>query len=320
MFLTRLRRSLGQVASTPRGPTRPSRRRPCLEALEDRTLLTSHVVVPVGAAFDNVTTFNTLANALSGPSLAAGDFVQIEPGAAPGGIFNANLPTLANLTIQGDPAVGAAEIPAFTVNDAVTITVAQVGFTLRNVQVVLQGGGLTFNANGNVINSNLTCNFAGTALTLNAITQGNVLGSTIVAHNGTNSGEVVRVNTTTGANNLISNNTITSTASVTHNLLHYFGPSTITDRVVGNTLIGNTDFFDQALLLIDAFGTNGLTVTDNTFRDPDSNQVAIAVGVGNQNLTLARNTITLTGAIGGTTGINVVGGGSNPTSVIIANN
>src|SRR5207248_6248541 len=75
----------------------------------------------------------------------------------------------------------------------------------------------------------------------------------------------------------------------------------------------------RSLFLADALGVNGLTVQGNTFRDPDSNQVAIGVGVGTQNLALNGNTITLTGA-SGTIGINVVGGGVTPTTVLIANN
>ena len=93
-----------------------------------------------------------------------------------------------------------------------------------------------------------------------------------------------------------SRNTIASTAAVSHCLLRYFGPNTVNDLVIANTFLGNPGFAGQALFLADAIGTDGLTVTDNVFRDADSNQVAIAAGINTQNLTLARNVITLTGA------------------------
>jgi hypothetical protein len=191
--------------------------------------------------------------------------------------------------------------------------------TLQNVQINLQGGGLTFNSNATLARSVVTNNFAGTALTFNATTQSALVSSLIVSNNGAANGDVVRVNTANAANNLISGNTIVSNAVVDQTLLHYFGTNTITDRVVGNTFVGNSGFSARPLFLTDAIGVNGLKVTDNSFRDSDTNQVAIAVGVNTQNLLLARNTITLTGA-SGTIGINVVGGGANPTSVTLSTN
>src|SRR5262249_50668067 len=136
-----------------------------VEALEERTLLNNRFVVPVTITSDNATTFHTLQAALTTAGLAAGDVIQIEPGATPGTTATADLPLLADLTTQGNPAAGTSEIPAFTVTDSVTITAAQAGFTLKNVQVHLDGGGVTFNANGTITGSILTNNFAGTALT-----------------------------------------------------------------------------------------------------------------------------------------------------------
>ncbi|HYV37973.1 MAG TPA: hypothetical protein VE988_19970 [Gemmataceae bacterium] len=303
----------------PSGRKKDSRIHLCLECLESRTLLNNRFVIPTALVPDNVTNFATLQAALTTAGLAAGNVIQIEPGSTPGNIVNANIPALANLTIQGDPAVAAAEVPAFGVNDAVTIAAAQAGITFQNVKMNLLGGGLTFNANGTVARSVITDNFAGTALNFNAITQGNLLSNVIVANSGAAAGDVVRVNTAAAANNLISGNTFVSTAAVDHVLLHYFGANTITDKVVGNTLIGNSGFSGRPLILVDALGMNGLSIQDNTLRDADSNQVAIAVGVGNQNITIARNTVNLTGATG-TAGINVVGGGPNPTSVRLSDN
>jgi hypothetical protein len=136
-----------------------------LEALEERTLLNNRFVVPVALA-DNVSKFADLQAALIQPGLSAGDIIQIEPSSAPGGIINANLPAVQNLTIQGDPAFDVQAIPSFAVNDAVSITSAQQGFTLKNVQVSLNGGGLLFNADGNIVGARIADFFAGDAIDL----------------------------------------------------------------------------------------------------------------------------------------------------------
>src|SRR5262249_35500731 len=88
-----------------------NRSSPTLEHLEDRTLLNNRFIVPVGVLADNVATFDSLRAALTAPGLNGGDIVQLQPGSAPGNIANADIPNLTNLTIQGDPAVSAAEIP-----------------------------------------------------------------------------------------------------------------------------------------------------------------------------------------------------------------
>jgi hypothetical protein len=302
-----------------RGPRAGARSSPRLEILEDRTLLNNRFVVPVGVIPDNVTTFASLQAALTTSGLSAGDAIQIEPGSAPGNIANANLPAVANLTIQGDAGVSAAQVPAFTVTDAVTVGSSQAGFTLRNVNVMLQGGGLTFSANGTIVNSVITDNFAGTALTLNQTTAAAVTNSAIVANQGAANGQVILVNAAAGSNNLISGNTVVSNAPVNHSLFNYTGPSATSDRVVNNTFMGNSGFAGQPLFVIGT-GVNGLTVANNTFRDSDTGQTALSVNSNAQNLTLSGNTITLTGA-SGTVGISVLGGGTGTmTSLTIANN
>lgn len=81
-------------------PRRP-RTRLGLESLEARVVPSTFEVVPAGQA-NNTTTFATLSAALG--VAHNGDVIQIESGSTPGGGTVAQN----NLTIQGDPAVGAA--------------------------------------------------------------------------------------------------------------------------------------------------------------------------------------------------------------------
>src|SRR6516164_922390 len=71
---------------------------PQLEALEERLVMNNRFVVPLAQA-DNVTKFATLQAALK--TAVAGDVIQIEKGAVPGDIADADVPEVANLTIQG---------------------------------------------------------------------------------------------------------------------------------------------------------------------------------------------------------------------------
>ena len=152
-FLPRLRRS--------RSATRPAAR-PRLEALEDRTLLSTFFVVPAGAA-DNVTRFASLQAALAAPGLGASGVVQIEPGVLPGTIQNSDLPNVASLTIQGDPTAPLSSIPQFNVRDALVIGGGQAGFTLSNVNVGLGGSAsIVFDTTATIFNSSIT-DFSSTA-------------------------------------------------------------------------------------------------------------------------------------------------------------
>jgi hypothetical protein len=301
---------------------RPARAwcRPRLEGLEERTLLNNRFVVPVGAPVDNVTTFSTLKAALTTPGLTAGNVIQIEPGSAPGAIVNANLPAVQSLTIQGDPAAAAANLPAITINDAVTIDASRAGFMFFNVNLVLQGGALHFNANAAINNSFIVSNFAGSAVTFNGTTAARLVNSQLIAHNDLGGGEVIRVNAVAGSANLITGDTISSDATVSQNLLFYNGAATTSDLVANNTFLGNAGASSLALMLIGP-GVSGLTVRGNTFSDPDSNQTAIGVLSGGQNNTIADNTINLTGA-SGTIGITVVASSTagTVTSAVLADN
>jgi hypothetical protein len=289
-----------------------------LEGLEERTLLNTRFVVPVGAA-DNVSSFATLSAALTTPGLHSGDTIQIEPGSAPGTIGNANLPAVTNLTIRGDASTAAVNLPAFQVRDAVTIDASRAGFTLANINVVLQGGGLTFSANGSIIGSFIASNFLGDAITFNGVTASVLRDSQVIARNGLGGGEVVRVNTADSSHNLISDNTIASDGTVSQNLLFYNGTHTVADQVLDNTFQGNTGASSFSLLLV-GNGVSGLTVRGNSFSDPNNNRTAITILSGGQNNTIADNTITMTGA-SGTIGISLLAAStSTATAVTIADN
>src|SRR5581483_10791386 len=106
--------------------------RPTLEPLEDRLVLNNRFVIP--GAPDGVTNFTTLKAALAAPGLNAGDKIQIEPGSSPGGIKNADIPNVFDLTIQGDPSSSLQSLPGFSLDDAVYMNAARVGFTFRHVQ------------------------------------------------------------------------------------------------------------------------------------------------------------------------------------------
>ncbi len=127
-----------------------------MEALEDRTLLSTFFVVPAGSA-DNVTRFGSLSQALAAPGLGAGGVVQIEPGASPGAIQNSDLPAVAGLTIQGDPTAPLSSIPLFNLTNALVIGGGQAGFTLNHVNVGLVGaGGVVFDTTAAILDSSVT--------------------------------------------------------------------------------------------------------------------------------------------------------------------
>ena len=116
---------------------------------------TRYVVGP-GTPIDDMTTFATLHDALTldAADRSVGDGIQIEPGSNPGLLQPGDLSGYAvngsevAYTIQGDPAVALAQIPAFQVSGADILTAP---LTLTNVNVDLTGNGdaavLTFQSN-----------------------------------------------------------------------------------------------------------------------------------------------------------------------------
>jgi hypothetical protein len=297
---------------------RRSRPRLGCEQLEDRVVPSTRTVLPVGVTPDNINTFTTLGAALTTPGLRAGDVIQIEPGSAPGAVSGSQLPPVANLTVQGEPAVGAADVPAFTLSDGLTVTAPQAGFTLRNVSVDLQGGGLTFQANGTVDRSVVRGDFAGDPITLDGTTAALISNSTVVANN---AGAVaaITVQGAAGGHNLILGNTVVGTFAGAggNNLLFYSAAGPAADRILNNTFTAAAGFSGRSLVLVGA--ANGLTLSGNRFQSPDGGQTALSVTGSDQNITVSDNDFALTGA--GAVGVEVFAGPAGTTTgVTLAGN
>jgi hypothetical protein len=272
-MFTRFTRWLKRLSTPAPAPSsRPRRRPPQLEILEERTLLNSRFVVPIGVAPDNHTAFATLRAALTTSGLAAGDVIQIEPGSAPGGLKNADLPALASLTIQGDPAVAASELPAFTVEDAVAIASSQAGFTLKNVNVVLQGGGLDFQANFTLANSLVTDNFTGgDGIKLDNTTAGVVRNSTIVNGNTANDHSLIHVIDAGNNHNLISGDNIASYSTGVQDVVYIEVNGSVTDQIVNNRLVDNEvggSSFGANMIFTSGVG-GGLSIQGNFIQTND---------------------------------------------------
>ncbi len=301
------------------GRRSPPRRGPRLhlEALEDRLALNNRFVVPLDVPADNATTFHTLRQALTTTGLAAGDIIQIEKGSLPGNIKDADLPAVQNLTIRGNLAFPAGELPVFSNDDALGIDAAQQGLTLQNINLVLSGGGLTFNANGSLLRSQVVnTGVNGDAITLNqtsaAVLRDNVL---VYQHAAAALRGMIRVNTAAGSQNLISGNTVSAIQAA--RLLTYEGQDTVADRVVDNTFIANEG--NQAVPVLVVGAVNGLTIQGNSFRDRDFNGTAVGISAGAQNIQVLDNALDLPS--GADPAIFVSSGGSGTTtSAILAGN
>jgi Domain of unknown function (DUF4214) len=277
---------------------RVPRSRPAVEALEERTLLNNRFVVPITVPVDNQTTFATLQTALTTPGLSAGDTVQIEPGSSPGNVVNADLPALANLTIQGDPGVAATAIPQFTISDA--FIAAQAGFTLRDVNIGLVGAGsLALNANAAITESIVTDvnSTASTPVVLSG-TVDDLLNSTLVDNSSTAVSAFITVNPgAAGTSNLIAGNILVLNTPATV-LLQYTASvsATVRDQVNNNTFLAVPGTSATALLQVSG-PINGLLIQANTFSAADRNMQAISVSstvAGLSSTTIAANTINLT--------------------------
>jgi hypothetical protein len=296
-----------------------------LEALEERTLLNSRFVVPAGGDVNNVSTFATLQAALTTSGLVAGDVIQIEPGSAPGTITNADLPALKNLTLQGDPAVNSLSIPQFTLGDAVVVGAGQAGFTLRGVNVGLTGAGsLTLNTSASVVGSNLVdvSSSAAAALTISGssdVLSGSTLVNDVPLPLNT---ALVLVTPASGSSNVLINNTFVANASVDDLLAYHASAAvSVTDQVAGNSFSGSARSNVGTMLAIGAPLNNtasaaiaGLSITGNTFTDPDVDVTAIVLNQTGTGTMVARNQINLTGASALNRGIDVVAGGAGTTT------
>ncbi len=298
-----------------------------LEALEERTLLNNRFVVPLAIAADNATTFYSLSAALTTGGLAAGNIIQIESGSAPGNITDANLDTAltatgGNLTIRGNPAVAASELPAFGLSDAVTV--GSPNFTLDNVHVNLLGGNVTFLASatgGRILRSILDNQFSVAAAdgVLELQSSGAIIRDCVItSYAGAIASNVIQVSPVASAANQIIGNTLASPGLATQNLLEYVGaPVAVNDVVRDNTFFGDTGV---ASMLFVGAGISALTIQGNTFQDADNSQNAIDLSASTTIIAIRDNLIRLTGAMS-TTGIAIQGGGTGTTtSVTVSNN
>ena len=272
--------------------------RPAVEALEERTLLNNRFVVPITVPVDNQMTFATLQTALITPGLSAGDTIQIEPGSSPGNVVNADLPALANLTIQGDPGVAAAAIPQFTISDA--FIAAQAGFTLRNVNIGLVGAGsLALAANASITGSIVTdVNSTASMPVVLSGTVDDLLNSILVDNSTTAASAFITVNPgAAGTSNLIAGNTLVLNTPATVLLQYTAGvATTIRDQVNNNTFLTVLGTSPSALLQ-ESGPINGLTIQANTFSGADRGTRAISVSssvAGVTSTTIGGNTINLT--------------------------
>ena len=305
-----------------------------LEDLEKRTLLNNRFVVPVETLIDNQTTFATLQAALTTPGLNANDVVQIEPGSNPGTIRNSDLPLVANLTIQGDPAAGLTAAPQFNLTDPVVIGASQSGFTLSGVQVGLVGtGSLTFNANA-VLTGSMLVDVSSTALhalTLSGMAD-MLAGSTLVNDAPLPSGSslVFVTPSTSGTHNVISSNTFVANAQMDALLSYRAGAAvTISDQVMNNSFVGSLGSNVARLLVVgepinpvtSSGSIAGLAIVGNRFTDPDVDVEAIELDVTGPGTTVSGNSINLTNATILNRGIVVfAGAAATTTTAAILNN
>ncbi|CAN5418006.1 hypothetical protein BH10PLA2_BH10PLA2_27750 [soil metagenome] len=303
-------RGPGPLTQTRKSPRR-STFRPGLESLEERTLLTTRSIIPLELPSNDTTTFHSVASAMISNQLAAGDVIQIEPGATPGVLFGGSIPSLTNLTIQGNPALGASEYPALILANAVTIGASRAGFTFRNVSVLIDSATLTFTANGNIIDSIVQTRFSDIGIHFNGTTTAKIVNSQFIAFQGGNIVQpLLQVTTAAGASNLIQGNTFDNSLSNTQTpLILYTGVNSISDKILNNTFHKNAG---PATILVNA-AINGLTIQGNSF-SADGMTIGISAVAGVSNLNILNNTIRVPG-----TGINV-SASTGATSVVISDN
>jgi hypothetical protein len=290
--------------------------------------MNNRFVVPAGLPVDNTTTFTTLQAALTTAGLVTGDTIQIEAGSAPGNVVNADFTTAfagaAGLTIQGDPAAGAAATPEFTVSDATTIAAGNT-LNLKNVNLgLVAAGSLTFNGNANVNGSAIVdvSSSATTAITFGGTTD--VLTNSTVAADTAPGDAVIQVNTPAGgSSNVFSGNTFAANASTNAFLAYGNGAgAAVTDQVVDNAFVAHNGAFVNVELVVQESIT-GLTIQNNTFSGDAGTAIELSGGpqalTPPQNVKVLGNTIHLTYTF--STGILIAGGApGTTTSGTIGNN
>jgi hypothetical protein len=311
-----------------------------LELLEDRTLLNSRFVVPTASA-DNVTNFADLQAALATPGLNAGDVIQIEPGSAPGNIVNGDLPSVAGLTVRGDPTAALSAIPQFTVSDAFTVGAAQEGFTFRHVNIGLIEqpnisppnlvGELIFTADGTIAGSTIVNIGAGNfpdpiGNLVEFDGAADVLTGTTLANQGSDRvTDLLVVSPANGSSSIVSNN-VFDMSNITNDGVLYFRFSNasqspqVTDQLIGNAFINNGGAVINKIA-VDAQAVAGLTIQDNTISLAPILPSNFATGISLtkcQNTQVIGNIINLSGT--SATGIDIRTGDLGPSSTFIAGN
>ncbi len=303
--------------SAARPPRRPAGCTLRLEPLEDRLTPNNRFVVPVGVPVDNVTNFATLSSALSTAGLTTGDTVQIESGAAPGNVVNANFTaaflTATVLTIRGDDSVPVSAVPLFTISDATTIAATRT-LNLDNANLgLITAGALTFNGNANISDSILVDinSTAGTPFTF-AGTVDNLTNCTVV--NNTNVGAVVLIATNAaGTSHTISGNTFVSNATTLSQFLWSGSGVAVTDLVTNNTFSTRPGVTTNYSIWITA-SISGPVIQKNRISGAER---GIYLATNPTNVQILNNDIDLTAAI--SIGFYITNG-SGTTSATIANN
>jgi hypothetical protein len=316
--------SMFQFLSSAIHSTRHSRSsaRLYLEPLEDRTLLNNRFVVPASLPVDNVTNFATLQDALTinTAGFNSGDTIQIAAGSTPGNVTGpalGGLPAgLGRLYIQGDPATPLLNIPQFTLDSPASLSAMDV--TFQNVNIGLIGSGSFIFNNDSAISNSFIVNLSSTATNLITFAgTADVLANTKIINQAPITGSELLVAPTASSSNVISGNIFVTNAS-SKLLVDYFPthyPTVVTDVIENNNFVGNagTNLYG---LLSTVFAI-GLKVENNTFSDPDPNNIAASFQFI-QNAQIIGNSVSLTG-LGGR-GIEIFGIGNPTTSALIDGN
>jgi hypothetical protein len=301
----------------PARPVKRPRTRLQVESLEERAVLSTYYVVP--GAFDNTTTFDTLAHCLNQANIQAGDVIQIEPGSNPGHIVDGDIPNFKNLTIQGDPAADQTSIPYFYLDDHVSIGTSRQGFTFKHVQFDVTNGTLQFLADATITDCHVKDDFAGEAIEVDGPANAVITDSYFESDNSSSKqNNLLRVFPGVNSHIRITDNQFVALTGTDITLLNYTGNTGDTDVIAHNTFLDNTGSY--ALLSVQSVGAQSLTIQSNTFTDSSPvGGVAIEVVPPIQNLQIVDNVISIpTNANSGILVDPGLGGAS--TSMVIANN
>jgi hypothetical protein len=266
---------------------------PQLEALEERLVMNNRFVVPLAQA-DNVTKFATLQAALK--TAVAGDVIQIEKGAVPGDIADADVPEVANLTIQGDPSVRAEDLTIFNVKDLLVIDTPREGMTLRNLHVGIAVDGIEMEfADATITDCNLQCSAQQSAgIVLSGSDHSVITNNELDAVSTAGNSPLMQVLVGNGEHNLISGNTLKALAQQPASLLQYVSEAThvqIADRVVHNTFIGNGSSTDPLFQFLG--NAHGLDIEANSFIDNTAGPVGLKFDAIDVQASIINNTFAL---------------------------